>query len=178
MVGTNREAGPRCVCAAALPMLSCRSDYRAGISRDGSVFPTAEGGESGSRWSLRHTVEESQGQPMKKQVLWPLQRAQHMAAMVILGGAGGRDGPRDLAGPGDAVSPGVPSDSGDLANFRGPSTVGESGGTTSTIPQIPGAPQAPGPGGDTAPRAGVLSNPSPPVASYSRSPSGAWWPRG
>ena len=71
------------MCAAALPMLSCRSDYRAGISRDGSVFPTAEGGESGSRWSLRHTVEESQGQPMKRQVLWPLQWTQHMAAMVI-----------------------------------------------------------------------------------------------
>ena len=95
-----------------------------------------------------------------------------------LGGAGGRDGPRDLAGPGDAVSPGVPRDPGDLDDPRGPSTVGESGGTTSAIPQIPGAPQAPGPGGDTAPRAGVLSNLSPPVASYSRSPSGVWWPRG
>ena len=90
----------------------------------------------------------------------------------VLGVSGGHDG------PGDAISPGVPGDPGDLANPRGHSTVGESGGTTSAIPQIPGPPQAPGPGGDAAPRAGVLSNPSPLLllllllSRYSRSPGG------
>ena len=51
-MGTNREAGPGCVCAGALPMLSCRSHYRAGFYREGSVFPNAQGGGEG------HTVEE------------------------------------------------------------------------------------------------------------------------
>ncbi|KAB0340727.1 hypothetical protein FD754_022879 [Muntiacus muntjak] len=76
----------------------------------------------------------------------------------VPGGAGGRDGCRDPAGPGDAVSPGVPGGPSDLADPRGPSTAGESSGTASAIPQIPGAPQAPGPVGDAAPRVGVLSN--------------------
>ncbi|OWJ99684.1 hypothetical protein Celaphus_00009694 [Cervus elaphus hippelaphus] len=62
------------------------------------------------------------------------------------------------AGPGHAVNPVVPGDPGDLADPRGPGTAGESGGIVSAIPQISGAPQAPGPGGDTAPRARVLSN--------------------
>ena len=55
--GTNQEAGPGCVCTGALPMLSCRWHYRAGVCGDSSVFPAVEGGEGGSRWSLRHTVE-------------------------------------------------------------------------------------------------------------------------
>ena len=77
----------------------------------------------------------------------------------VPGGAGGRDGPGDPAGPGDAVSRGVPAGSGDMAAVpRDPSTAGESGGAAAAIPQIPGAPHAPGPGGDAAPGAGALSN--------------------
>ena len=68
------------------------------------------------------------------------------------------DDPRNAAGPGHAISPVVPGDPGDLADPRGPSTAGESGGIASAIPHIPGMPQAPGPGGDTAPRARVLNN--------------------
>ncbi|KAB0339430.1 hypothetical protein FD754_023910 [Muntiacus muntjak] len=79
-------------------------------------------------------------------------------AQGVPGGAGGRDGPGDPAGPGDSVSRGVPAGSGDMADPREPSTAGESGGAAAAIPQIPGAPHAPGPGGDTAPGAGVLSN--------------------
>ena len=76
----------------------------------------------------------------------------------VLGGAGGRNGAGDPAVPGDAVSRGVPGGSGDQANPRGPSAAGESGGAAGAIPQILGAPHAPGPGGDAAPGAGVLSN--------------------
>ncbi|KAB0345927.1 hypothetical protein FD755_024417 [Muntiacus reevesi] len=74
------------------------------------------------------------------------------------GGAGGCNGPGDLAGAGDTISPGVPGGSGYLADPRDPSVAGESGGAASAIPQIPGAPQAPGPGGDAAPGARVLIN--------------------
>ena len=45
-----------------------------------------------------------------------------------------------------------------MADPRGPSTARESGGAAGAIPQIPGAPQAPGPGGDAAPGVKVLSN--------------------
>ncbi|CAI9150682.1 unnamed protein product [Rangifer tarandus platyrhynchus] len=76
----------------------------------------------------------------------------------VLGGAGGRNGPGDPDVPGDAVSRGVPGGSGDQANPRGPSAAGESGGAAGAIPQILGAPHAPGPGGDAAPGAGVLTD--------------------
>ncbi|CAI9151047.1 unnamed protein product [Rangifer tarandus platyrhynchus] len=76
----------------------------------------------------------------------------------VPGGAAGRHGPGDPAGPGDAVSRGVPAGSGDMADPREPSAAGESGGAAAAIPQIPGAPHVPGPGGAAAPRAGVLSN--------------------
>ena len=66
--------------------------------------------------------------------------------------------PPKAAGPGDAVSREVPAGSGDMADPRGPSAAAESGGAAAAIPQIPGTPNAPGPGGDTAPGAGVLSN--------------------
>lgn len=72
---------------------------------------------------------------MKRQVPWPLQQAQHMVTMVIWVVLVARMA-LVTAGPGDAISPGVPGDPGDLASPRGPSTVGESGGTTSAIPQI------------------------------------------
>nr|CAI9689548.1 unnamed protein product [Rangifer tarandus platyrhynchus] len=75
----------------------------------------------------------------------------------VPGGAAGRHGPGDPAGPGDAVSRGVPAGSGDMADPREPSAAGESGGAAAAIPQIPGAPHVPGPGGAAAPRAGVLS---------------------
>uniref|UniRef100_A0A8B9YXY0 EKC/KEOPS complex subunit LAGE3-like n=1 Tax=Bos mutus grunniens TaxID=30521 RepID=A0A8B9YXY0_BOSMU len=74
------------------------------------------------------------------------------------GGAGGQDDPDDPAGPGDAVSRGVHGGAGDLAGPRGPSAAGESGGAAAAIPHIPGPSHAPGPGGDTAPGAAVLSN--------------------
>ena len=64
-------------------MCVCRCSAYAELQVAFQSFPPRREGESGSRWSLRHTVEESQGQPMKRQVLWPLQWAQHMAAMVI-----------------------------------------------------------------------------------------------
>ena len=57
--GTVQEAGPGRVRTGALPVLSCRWRYRAGVRRDSSVFPAVEGGEGGSRWSLRHTAEET-----------------------------------------------------------------------------------------------------------------------
>ena len=85
----------------------------------------------------------------------------------VLGGASGRNGAGNPTVPGDAVSRGVPGGSvsrgvpggsGDQANPRGPSATGESGGAAGAIPQILGAPHAPGPGGDAAPGAGVLSN--------------------
>ena len=61
-------------------MLSCTSQYTPGFCREGSVFPAAEGAGEGSRWSPTRTVEEPAGQPMKTQVPWNLQRAQHRAA--------------------------------------------------------------------------------------------------
>ncbi|XP_043753703.1 EKC/KEOPS complex subunit LAGE3-like isoform X1 [Cervus elaphus] len=73
-------------------------------------------------------------------------------------GAGGRDGRGDPAGPGNALNRGVPACSGELADPRGPSAAGESGGAAAAIPQIPGAANAPGHGGDAAPRARVLNN--------------------
>ncbi|XDB66634.1 hypothetical protein ABFV05_020250 [Capra hircus] len=76
----------------------------------------------------------------------------------VPGGAAGHDGPGVPAGPGDAVSQEVPAGSGDMADPRGPSASGESGGAAAAILQIPGAPNAPGPGGDPVRRAGVLSN--------------------
>lgn len=76
----------------------------------------------------------------------------------VPGGAGGQDDPGDPARPGDAIIHGVPGGVGDLNNPRGPSAAGESDGTVGVIPQFPGAPQVPGPGRDTAPRAGILSN--------------------
>ncbi|KAB0345562.1 hypothetical protein FD754_022488 [Muntiacus muntjak] len=76
----------------------------------------------------------------------------------VLGGACGRNGPGDPAIPGDAVSRGVPGGSGDKANPRGPSAARESSDAAGAIPQVLGAPHAPGPGGDAAPGAGVLSN--------------------
>ncbi|KAF4008113.1 hypothetical protein G4228_019733 [Cervus hanglu yarkandensis] len=74
------------------------------------------------------------------------------------GGAGGQDDPGDPACPADAVSHGVHGGAGDLANPRGPRTAGESGGAAGAILHIPGPPHAPGPGGDAAPGARVLSN--------------------
>ena len=62
------------------------------------------------------------------------------------------------ARPADAITHGVPGGVGDLNNPRGPSAAGESDGTVGVIPQLPGAPQVPGPGRDAAPGAGVLSN--------------------
>ncbi|KAB0345556.1 hypothetical protein FD755_023190 [Muntiacus reevesi] len=76
----------------------------------------------------------------------------------VPGGAGDQDDPGDPAGPGDAVIHGVPGGVGDLNNPRGPGAAGESDGTVGVIPQFPGAPQVPGPGGDAAPGAGILSN--------------------
>nr|XP_020749445.1 EKC/KEOPS complex subunit LAGE3-like [Odocoileus virginianus texanus] len=43
-----------------------------------------------------------------------------------------------------------------MADPREPSAAGESGGAAAAIPQIPGAPHVPGPGGAAAPGAGVL----------------------
>ncbi|XP_055293665.1 EKC/KEOPS complex subunit LAGE3-like [Moschus berezovskii] len=74
------------------------------------------------------------------------------------GGVGGHAGPAIPPGPGDAVSRGVPAGPADLANPRVLSTARESGGAASAIPQIPGAPHTPGPGGDAAPGATVQSN--------------------
>uniref|UniRef100_A0A8C2RLA0 L antigen family member 3 n=1 Tax=Capra hircus TaxID=9925 RepID=A0A8C2RLA0_CAPHI len=54
--------------------------------------------------------------------------------------------------------PEVPGGTGDLAEPRGLSTVEESDGIASDIPQIPEAPHTLGPGGDAAPRTRVLSN--------------------
>ena len=68
------------MCAGVLPMLSCRSQYTPGFCREGSVFPDLQVGGEGSRWSPTPTVEEPAGQPMKTQVPWDLQRAQHRAA--------------------------------------------------------------------------------------------------
>ncbi|XP_055293664.1 EKC/KEOPS complex subunit LAGE3-like [Moschus berezovskii] len=76
----------------------------------------------------------------------------------VPGGAGGPNGSGDPAGPGDAISQEVTGGSSNLADPRGLSAAGESGGTARAIPQIPGVPHAPGPGGDAAPRAGVLRN--------------------
>nr|XP_020767593.1 EKC/KEOPS complex subunit LAGE3-like [Odocoileus virginianus texanus] len=75
----------------------------------------------------------------------------------VPGGAGGQDDPGDPARPADAVSHGVHGGAGDLANPRGPCTAGESGGAADAIPHILGPPRAPGPGGDAAPGARVLS---------------------
>ncbi|XP_055293666.1 EKC/KEOPS complex subunit LAGE3-like [Moschus berezovskii] len=74
------------------------------------------------------------------------------------GGVGGHAGPGVLPGPGDAISHGVPAGPADLADPRVLSTAGESGGAALAIPQIPGAPHTPGPGGDAAPGATVQSN--------------------
>ena len=76
----------------------------------------------------------------------------------VPGGAGGQEDPGDPARPADAIIHGVPGGVADLNNPRGPSAAGESDGTVGVIPQLPGAPQVPGPGRDAAPGAGVLSN--------------------
>ncbi|XP_043314732.1 EKC/KEOPS complex subunit LAGE3-like isoform X1 [Cervus canadensis] len=70
----------------------------------------------------------------------------------VPGGAGGHDGSGHPAGRRE-----VPAGSSDMADSRDPSTAGESGGAAAAIPQIPGARHVPGPGGDAAPGAGVLS---------------------
>ena len=74
----------------------------------------------------------------------------------MLSGASDHDGPGDPAGSGDTISPGVPHNVRDLADPRGPGTAGESDGAASAILHTLGAPHAPGPGGDTAPRVRVL----------------------
>ena len=73
-------------------------------------------------------------------------------------GAGGQDNSRDLACPGDAISRGVHGGAGDLAGPRGPSAAGEPGGAAGAILQISGPPHTPGPSGDAASGAAVLSN--------------------
>ena len=158
LVGTNREAGPECVCAGALPMPSCRSHYRAGMCREGSVFPAEEGG--GERLKMESEAHGEGAMRVANEDAGAVVSAMGTprGGQGVPGGAAGHDGPGDSAGPGDTVSRGIPGDSGDLADPRDPSTAGESGGTASAIPQIPWAPHAPGSGGDTAPRAGVLSN--------------------
>lgn len=62
----------------------CRSGRTTGLGFVETVqsFPPLREEESGSRWSLRHTVEEPPGQLMKMKVPWPLQRVQHKAAKV------------------------------------------------------------------------------------------------
>ena len=76
----------------------------------------------------------------------------------VPGGAGGQEDPGDAACPGDVVSHGVHGGAGDLAGPRGPSAAGEPGGAAGAILQISGPPHAPGPSGDAAPGAAVLSN--------------------
>ncbi|KAM7225433.1 hypothetical protein CapIbe_023410 [Capra ibex] len=76
----------------------------------------------------------------------------------VPGGAGGQDNHGDTACPGDVVGRGVHGGAGDLAGPRGPSAAGEPGGTAGAILQISGPPHAPGPSGDAAPGAAVLSN--------------------
>ncbi|XDA90553.1 hypothetical protein R6Z07F_020152 [Ovis aries] len=76
----------------------------------------------------------------------------------VPGGAGGQDNPGDAACPGDVVGHGVHGGAGDLAGPRGPSAAGEPGGAAGAILQISGPPHAPGPSGDAAPGAAVLSN--------------------
>ncbi|XP_044792851.2 cancer/testis antigen 1 [Bubalus bubalis] len=158
LVGTNREAGPECVCAGALPVLSFRSQYRAGICRDGSVFPDAEGGGEGFKMeSEAHGGGAMRAADEDAGAVASAAGTAH-GGQGVPGGAAGPNGPGMPAGPGDAVSREVPAGSGDMADPRGPSAAAESGGAAAAIPQIPGAPNAPGPGGDTAPGAGVLSN--------------------
>lgn len=103
-------------------------------------------------------VEEPRGQSMKTQVLWPLQQAQHMAGKVgwvVLVAT------MALVTQLALVTWSIeefPGGSGELTDPRGPRASGESGGTATAIPKIRGVPEAPGPGGDAAPRAGVPSN--------------------
>ena len=157
-MGTNPEAGPGCVCTGALLMLNCRLHYRDSICRDCSVSPTVEGGREGLKIeSEAHSGGVTRAADEDAGAVAFAVGTEHGGHRVP-GGAGGRDGRHDPAGPGDAISPGVPGGPSDLADPRGPSAAGESGGTASAILQIPGASQAPGPGGDAAPRAGVLSN--------------------
>ena len=158
LMGTNREAGPECVCAGALPVLSFRSQYRAGICRDGSVFPEAEGGGEGFKMeSEAHGGGAMRAADEDAGAVASAAGTAH-GGQGVPGGAAGHNGPGIPAGPGDAVSREVPAGSGDRADPRGPSAAGESGGAAAAIPQIPGPPNAPGPGGDTAPGARVLSN--------------------
>lgn len=134
-MGTDREAGPGCECAGALPI---RSHYRAGICRDGSVFPTAEGG--GERFKMEpeahgggttRAADEDEGA-----VASAAGTAQ--GGQGVPGGAGGCDGPGEPAVPGDTVSQEVPAGSSDMADPRDPSTARQSGGAAAAIPQIPG----------------------------------------
>ena len=103
-------------------------------------------------------VEEPRGQSMKTQVLWPLQQAQHMAGKVgwvVLVAT------MALVTQLALVTWSIeefPGGSGELTDPRGPRASGESGGAAAAILQIPGAPNASGPGGDPVRRAGVLSN--------------------
>ncbi|KAJ1057876.1 PREDICTED: EKC/KEOPS complex subunit LAGE3-like [Capra hircus] len=76
----------------------------------------------------------------------------------VPGGAGGQDDPGDAACPGDVVGRRVHGGAGDLAGPRGPSAAGDPGGTAGAILQISGPPHAPGPSGDAASGAAVLSN--------------------
>ncbi|XP_043315872.1 cancer/testis antigen 1-like isoform X2 [Cervus canadensis] len=139
-------------------MLSCRSHYRAVISRDGSDFPATEG--RGERFKMESKAHGGGAMRAADEDAGAVASATGTAhgGQGVPGGAGGRHGPGDPAGPGDAVSRGVPAGSGDMADPRDPSTAGESGGAAAAIPQIPGAPHRPGLGGDTAPGAGVVSN--------------------
>ena len=100
-------------------------------------------------------VGEPRGQLMKTQMLWPLQQAQQvvdkMCCMVLVATMALAT---QLALVMLSVLQFLAVSA--MADPRGPGTAGESDGAASAILHTLGAPHAPGPGGDTAPRVRVL----------------------
>ena len=164
IAGTNGSWEPvmtqdQGVCAQAL----CR--YRVSVcptelgSVDNvSVFPTTKEGAEGFKMESEAHGGGAMRAADEDACAMASAAGTAQGSQGVPGGAGGRDGPGDPAGPGNAFNRGVPAGSGELADPRDPSAAGESGGAAAAIPQILGAPHAPGPGGDAAPGAGVLIN--------------------
>ena len=139
-------------------MLSCRSHYRAGFYREGSVFPDAQGGREGFKMeSKAHGGGAMRAADEDAGAMGFVAGMAHVSQGVPSGDGGG-DGPGNPTGTGDTVSPTVPGNPGNPGDPRGPSTAGKSRGAASDILQILGSLHAPGCGRDTAPGAGVPSN--------------------
>ena len=119
-IAGGTQLRPGFVYTEALPMLRCWWHYRAGFHREGSVFPDAEGGVEGFKMESEAHGEGVTRAANENAGAVAFAAGIARGAQGVLGSAGGCDGPGNPAGPGDAISPGVPGGSGHLADPRAP----------------------------------------------------------